>query len=423
MKSFTGFGEYLQRGDVVAWGTAAGEPQTLVEQLLAEGACTPGLSLFVWLSVSGLLTPDRLKPFRVLAGGGFGLLSQFAREGGDLRVIPMNLSDIPRLVETGVLPVSVVLVQISPPNRHGYCSLGVTTDFIHTLVKHARVVIAEINPRMPHTWGAAALPVSKIMAALEVDRPLVSSPPPRVGATEGAIAKNIADLVPDGATIQLGYGSLPQAVLDALGGKNDLGLHSGMITDGVATLIERGVLTNARKPIDVGRSVTGVVLGTERLYTFVDDNPLVEMRECTYTHGATVLSQLPDFVAINSSVEVDLWGQVNAELAGDRLIGGVGGQLDFVRGAHLAPRGKSILALPSTARDGKVSRIVPQLRSAAVTYGKSDADWVVTEFGAARLQGLPLEARAQALIDLAHPDFRDSLREAAQHLTRRTALA
>jgi 4-hydroxybutyrate CoA-transferase len=280
----------------------------------------------------------------------------------------------------------------------------------------ARVVIAEVNARMPYTYGDTRIHQSRFTATVTTSRPLQPWPEREYGETERRIAQYVADLVQDGDTIQVGIGGIPSAVLDALKDRRDLGVHSGLITDGIVELIERGAVTNRRKNVDTGVTTGNWLLGTDRLHRWADRNPLLSVRSAEYVHGAHVIAGIENFRAINSGLEVDLTGQVNAEIAGSYSVGGVGGLADFVRGALMSSTGRSIVALPSTARGGQVSRIVPRIESGVVTVPRYDADYVVTEWGIAHLRGKSLEERARELVAVAHPDFRDELQAGSRRL-------
>jgi 4-hydroxybutyrate CoA-transferase len=330
---------------------------------------------------------------------------------GRAEYLPLRYSRIPEtLAPGGPLPVDAALVQVSPPDAHGYCSLGPAVSTALPLARAAPLVIAEINPLCPRTHGDGILHVSEIDIGVETDHPLVELRPARMGAVERAIARHVAGLVPDGATIQIGIGGVPQAILEALDGHRDLGVHSGMLCDGMVPLVERGVITGARKRLDPYKLAAGEVLGTGALFAFVDDNPSVRMLPAGASHGLEYLRYQDRFVSINSALEVDLTGQVNAEWLDGRQVSGLGGQFDFVEAAMYARDGLSIVALPATAAGGKASRIVPRLAAGtAVTTPRHCVDYVVTEFGVADLRAKTLRERAEALSAIAHPDFRAGL--------------
>lgn len=333
---------------------------------------------------------------------------------GNAEYLPLRYSRIPETFSPGgALAVDAALVQVSPPDARGYCSLGVSVGTTAPVARTAPLVIAEINRRMPRTHGAGVMHISEIDLAVEVEHPLVSLMPARVTEVERAIAAHTAALVPDGATIQIGIGAVPQAILDALSGHRDLGVHSGMLCDGMVPLVESGVITGGRKALDPYRLAAAEVLGTEPLFEFIDDNPSVLMLPATMSHGLEYVQGHRDFVSINSALEVDLTGQVNAEWLAGRQVSGLGGSFDFVEGAMYSPGGVSILAINATAARGTASRIVAQLPAgAAVTAPRYCIDYVVTEFGVADLRAKTLRERATALTAVAHPDFRTALQAA-----------
>jgi len=336
-----------------------------------------------------------------------------ALESGQADYIPVFLSEIPALFRRGVLPLDVALVQVSPPDRHGFSSLGVSVDVTRSAVHAAGHVIAQVNPRMPRTHGDGLIHVNEIDEAVDVDDPLPEAPRSELTEVEKAIGRHCAELVEDGATLQMGIGAIPDAVLGALGGHRDLGIHTEMFSDGAIDLIESGVINGERKRTHPGRVVASFVMGSRRLYDFVDDNPQVVLLDVGYTNDTAVIRRNPRVTAINSAIEVDLTGQVCADSIGTRQYSGVGGQMDFIRGASLSDGGKPIIALPSTTRDGE-SRIVPYLkRGAGVVSTRAHIHFVVTEHGVANLYGKNLRQRARLLISIAHPDRRESLEKAA----------
>ncbi len=323
---------------------------------------------------------------------------------------PVFLSDVSRLFEDGTLPLDVALIQVSPPDDHGYCSLGVSVDVARPAARAAKYVVAEVNRQMPRTLGESTIHVSEIDAAIETDRWIYQQPRREPNEVQQRIGAHVATLVADGATLQLGIGGVADAVLAALTGHRDLGVHTEMFSDGVLDLVEAGVITGARKKYQPGLIVASFVMGTQRLYDFVDDNPMVALYPSSYVNDPFVIARHDGMTAINSAIEVDLTGQVCADSLGPRLWSGIGGQVDFIRGAARAARGVPVVALPSTALDGKQSRIVPQLRpGAGVVTSRGDVYYVVTEFGVAALHGRSVRDRAQALVDIAHPDFREEL--------------
>jgi len=408
---------FLRPGDHIVWGQACGEPTTLVEVLIAQAAQIGRLAAFAATSFSGVLGVEAAEKLSLSSMGAIGALRTIAATGR-LGIVPCHVSQVGPMIEQGLIGCDVAFVQVSPPDANGNHSFGLISDFVHTAVMKARVVIAEVNERVPFTLGDATLPAARIDCAVHVARAPVEVPAARITETDLAIAAIAAGFIEDGAVLQVGIGAVPDAILRLLRDRRDLGVHSGMIGDGLVDLVEAGVITNARKPIDSGVSITGALIGTRRLYDFADRNPKINMRGSTYTHSAAVLARLPRLVTINSAVEVDLTGQVNAEQSGDQYLGGTGGQVDYVRAGSRSPGGRSIMALPATARGGNVSRIVAAL-SGPVTTARSEVDVVVTEFGAAELKGRTLAARARLLVGIAHPDFREQLEKTARDIVRR----
>ncbi len=333
-----------------------------------------------------------------------------AVNAGRANYIPVFLSEIPNLFLSGEIGVDVCLLQVSPPDAHGFCSYGVSVDCSIAARKKARLVIAEVNKQMPRTLGRSFVHVSRLDHIVETDHPLpelVASEPSEV---EKAIGANVATLVEDGATLQLGIGAIPNAVLQNLRDKRNLGVHSEMLSDGIVDLIEAGVITNDAKTVLPGKVAVTFVMGTKRLYDFVDNNPLVEFQTSDYINDPFVISQNYKMTAINSALQVDVSGQVAADTIGNLLYSGFGGQVDFVRGAAHAKQGKAIIALPSTAKGGAVSRITAMLnQGSGVVTSRADVHYVVTEYGVAQLYGKTLKERARALIAIAHPDFKQDI--------------
>jgi acyl-CoA hydrolase len=352
-----------------------------------------------------------------------GAPARGAIERGDADFVPVFLSDIPALFSSGRIPLDVALVQVSPPDAHGYCTLGTSVDAALAATQSARVVVAEINERMPRTHGNTLVPLSRIQAAVRTSRPLHQHEAVAPSAVEDRIGAHVAALVEDGATLQMGIGAIPDAVLSRLRERSDLGIHTEMFSDGVVDLVEAGAVTNRFKHVHRGRIVTSFVSGTQRVYDYVHDNPFVEFHPCDRTNDTALIRKNDKVTAINSAIEVDLSGQVVADSIGFRIYSGIGGQMDFVRGAALSRGGKPIIALPSTAGGGTVSRIVASIKpGAGVVTTRGHVHWVATEYGAVNLFGLNLRERADALIRIAHPDVRDELRRAFAE-TRHVALA
>ena len=325
---------------------------------------------------------------------------------------PCYFSEIPGLFKNGYIDIDVALVQVSPPDKHGYCSLGVSVDYTKAAVECAKRVIVEVNDQMPRTLGDSFVHVRQIDYFVEVSHPIIELRPAVLTDIEKAIGANCAELVEDGSTIQLGIGALPDALCLSLKDKNDLGIHSEMISEGVVDLIEAGIVTNKKKTLHKDKSIVSFLMGTKRLYDYADDNPSLLMYPVDYVNSPVVIAQNYKMTSINSCVQVDLMGQVASESIGLKQISAVGGQVDFVRGANMSYEGKSIIALPSTIGQGKVSKIVAFLdQGAAVTTNRNDANYIVTEYGIASLKGKTLRQRARELIRIAHPNFRPMLVE------------
>src|SRR6185437_5939410 len=340
---------FLRPGDRIVWGHACGEPTTLIETLIAQAQTIGPLAAFAATSFSGVLDAAAADRIAISSMGAIGSLRDLA-QAHRLAIVPCHGSQVAPMIEQGLIGCDVALVQVSPPDADGNHSYGLVGDFIAAAVKKASVVIAEVNERVPFTLGDAVLPAARIDCAVRVDRDPVELPAAKIGDIDLAIARAVAGYIGDGATLQVGIGAVPDAVLRLLRDRRDLGIHSGMIGDALVDLVEAGVITNARKPMDSGTSITGALIGTRRLFAFADRNPAIGMRNSAYTHAPTVLSVLPRLVTINSAIEVDLTGQVNAEQSGPLYLGGTGGQVEFVRAGARSAGGRSIIALPATAR-------------------------------------------------------------------------
>jgi acyl-CoA hydrolase len=410
-------GQYLRRGDRIVLGQACGEPTTLVEALIAQGAGIGDLSAFIATSFSGLFAPDTARSFALSSMGAIGALRTMAA-AHELGIIPCHIGQIGPMIADGTIGCDVAFVQVSPADNDGNHSFGLIADHVADAVARARVVIAEVNEQTPFVYGDGVLPSSKIDVAVHVARAPVEVAPAKIGPTDEAIARHVARYVEDGSVLQTGVGAVPDAVLRLIADRKDLGVHSGMLGDGLVDLVEAGVVTNARKPIDTGVSINGALIGTKRLYDFAHRNAAIRMCSADYTHSAAIHAQIPQMVTINSALEVDLTGQVNAEQSGSSYFGGTGGQVDYVRAGSRSPGGRSIIALPATAKGGTVSRIVVGL-SGPVTTARSEVDVIATEFGAAELKGKTLAERSRRLIAIAHPDFREELDRAAHVIRQR----
>ncbi|HKP60696.1 MAG TPA: acetyl-CoA hydrolase/transferase C-terminal domain-containing protein [Polyangiales bacterium] len=408
---------FLRPRDRIVWSQACGEPTTLVEALIAQSEAIGGLSAFAATSFSGVLDVAAAEKLDLSSMGAIGALRSLTA-AHRLGIVPCHVSQVGPLIQQGLIGCDVAFVQVSPPNADGNHSFGLINDFMHAAVAKARVVIAEVNERVPFTHGDVVLPASRIDCAVHVTRTPVELMPAEIGDNDQAIARIVADYIDDEAVLQVGIGAVPDAILRLLHDRRDLGIHSGMLGDSFVDLVEAGVITNASKPFDVGVSVTTALIGTKRLYDFAHCNEQIGVRSSLYTHDAGVLSRLPNLVTINSAVEVDLTGQVNAEQSGSQYVGGTGGQTDFVRAGSRSPGGHAVVALPATAKGGKASRITVQL-SGPVTTARNDVDVVVTEFGAAELKGQTLAERSRRMIAIAHPDFRAELERAAHTIRQR----
>lgn len=398
--------QFLRSGDHIVLGQACGEPTSLVEVLLQQAQQVGNLSAFIATSFSGLFTPESTRHLTMSSMGAIGALRSLTK-AHQLQVIPCHVGQVGPMISAGFLPCDVALIQVSPADSEGFHSCGLISDYVLAAAARARVVIAEVNEQVPYSIGEK-IHCSDIDVAVPVSRAPVEVPPAKITPLDEQIAAHCAAYIEDGSVIQTGVGAVPDAILRLLHDRRDLGVHSGMLGDGLVELVEAGVVTNARKPIDTGVSINGALIGSRRLYQFADNNKAVRMCSSDYTHNAGVLAQLEKLVTINSALEVDLSGQVNAEQSGSAYMGGTGGQVDFVRAGIRSPGGHSIIALPATAKGGSISRITLAL-SGPVTTARSDVDVIVTEFGAAELRGQTVAERSRRLIAIAHPDFQEQL--------------
>ena len=409
-------------GDTLWWGQATAEPLTLTRAVTAHRhalARDGRLRVFVGIAGSDTLQPehaDTIDFFGYAAGGPHRKLAQ----AGVLDILPSHYSHLPGLIREGLLPADVVLLQVSPPDEQGRYSLGLAHEYLPAALDKARVVIGEVNPEIPWTHGGVYLKAGDFALLVDAEHPPVTPVRATPGPAELAIARHIAARVEDGATLQVGIGNLPEAVLSALHGHRDLGLHSGAVGDGMALLAEAGVLTHARKTLDTGIGIGGILMGTDKLRRWAHRNPGFQLRETGYTHDPQVLASSYKLTAINSAIEVDVTGQVNAEVAGGVYVGAVGGAVDFLRGAARSRGGLPIVALPATAKGA--TRIVAQL-SGPVSTPRSDAGLIVTEHGVADLRGQPLSRRVRRMIDIAAPEHRADLERQAHALLRQCGAA
>ncbi len=408
----------IQSGDTVVLAHAVAEPVKLVDAMVANKHLYKDITVshMVTLGKGEYAKPENSDVFRYEGWFTSPSVRNSIVEGhGDF--VPVFFHEIPSLIRRDMLHVDVMMVTVTPPDEHGYCNVGVSSDYTMQSIKSARVVLAEINDQVPTVFGNAYVHVDEIDAMVEYSRPLPESKPAVIGPVEEAIGKNCASLINDGDTLQLGIGAIPDAVLAQLGDKKHLGIHSEMIADGVVDLFEKGAIDCSQKGIDEGKMVVTFLMGTKKLYDWCDKNPMVELREVDYVNHPMTVCNLKNLVCINACVQIDFMGQIVSECIGTKQISGVGGQVDFIRGASMAKDGnaRAIIAMPSVTvkKDGSmVSKVVPFIdHGAAVTTSRCDADYVVTEYGIAKLKGANLKERARQLINIAHPDFREELKE------------
>jgi len=389
------------------------EPEALVEALMVRAPYVKNVELMHLLTsgTSPYCAPDMAEHFRhnaLFVGGNV----REAVNDGRADYTPIFLSEVEALFESGEMPIDVALIQVSPPDPHGYCSFGVGVDCTLTAAKYAHHVVAQVNAQMPRTYGDSFIHVSELDTIVELSRPLCESKPHPSNEVFRQIGARVATLIEDGSVLQCGIGAIPDAILPNLMDRKDLGVHTEMIADNVIPLIEAGVINGRRKNMKPRKIILGFVLGTRQLFDFIDENPIFEFHPSAYTNDPFRIAMNDRMVAINSAIEVDLTGQVCAESIGPQFYSGFGGQLDFIRGAARSKYGKPIIALPSTAKNDTVSRIVPRLaHGAGVLTGRGDVHYVVTEYGVAYLHGRNVRQRAEALIEIAHPKFRGELSE------------
>jgi acyl-CoA hydrolase len=400
---------FIRPGDRIIVGQAAGEPVTLTEALVAQRASLGGVGVFLGLCLSETFRPDHADHITFDSFGPMGASRALAK-AGVLNISPVHYGLLSRYVADGQIACDMTLVLLSPPGPDGRHSFGLLNDYNRAAMDKARVVIAEVNDQIPWVHAEGVPDLGRIDVIVETSRPALTAAPARVSPVDEAIGRNVARYIEDGHTLQIGVGAIPEAVARVIGDRRDLGFHSGMAGDSMADLMEAGVITNARKEVDAGISVTANLVGTERLYRFVERNPAFKLRPSWHTHDGD-LHRLKRFVSINSALEVDLSGQIGAEETNGQIVSAIGGHTDFTRAGHRSPGGCSIIALPSTARGGTVSRIVPRL-TGPVTTARSDVDIVVTEHGWAELRGRNLRERAAALTAIADPAHREALGKA-----------
>jgi len=403
----------ISSGDTIYIHSNAAAPEVLINAMVRRSQDLKDVKILhlLTLSKAEYINKEFSNSFKVKALF-IGPNIREAVNEGRAEYIPVFLSEIPKIFESGIVPIDVCLIQLSPPDAHGYCSYGTSVDCTIAARKNARIVIAEVNKQMPRTLGRSFVHISRVDYIVETDRPLpelISAAPTEV---EIAIGANVATLVDDEATLQLGIGAIPNAILHSLKDKRNLGIHSEMFSDGIIDLIEQGIITNNAKTLLPGKVAVSFILGTKRLYDFVDNNPLIEFQTSDFINDPFVISQNFKMTAINSALQVDVTGQVAADSIGSYLYSGVGGQVDFIRGAARAKQGKAIIAMPSTAKNHSVSRITASLLpDSGVVTSRADVHYVVTEYGIAQLYGRTLKERMKSLISIAHPDFRSQLKK------------
>ena len=403
--------KHIKSGKRVVIGHAVGEPTLLIDAMVANKEQYENVEIvhMVPMGKGEYTKPEMTKNFRHNAIFVGGTTREAINEGrGDYT--PCFFYEVPKLFREGYLPVDVALVTVSSPDEKGYCSFGTSVDYTKPAAEYAKTVIAQVNPNMPRTMGDSFIHLSHIDYIVEASADIPELKPPKITDVERSIGEYCASLIEDGSTLQLGIGAIPDAVLLFLKDKKDLGIHSEMISDGVVELYEAGVITNKMKTLHKDKMVVTFIMGTKRLYDFVNNNPNIEMHPVDYVNDPIVIMKNYKMVSINSCIQVDLMGQVVSDTVGKKQFSGVGGQVDFVRGVNMSDNGKSIIAMPSTAAKGTVSRIVPIIdEGAAVTTSRNDVQYIVTEYGIANLKGKTLKERGRALINIAHPDFREHL--------------
>ncbi len=401
----------IKTGDHIFIGSACGEPQYLAKGLVekADHLADNEILHVHTLGVAPYAKPVYSDRFRLNAFF-VGTNTRQAVADGRADYSPTFLSDLPHLIRMDMVSNDVALIQVTPPDEHGFCSLGVSVEITKTAAEKAKLVIAQVNRRMPRVLGDSFVHIDDIDVAVEYDEPILESPRPESDIVSERIARYVSELVEDESTLQIGIGSIPDAVLDALKDKKDLGLHTELLTEGVVDLVESGVITCEKKTINRGKIIASFAMGTRRLYDFIDNNPMVEFYESDYVNNPFVISQHEKMTAINQALEIDLTGQVCSDSLGYRFYSGLGGQADFMRGARLSKGGKAITVAPSTAEEGKVSRIRHLLsEGAGIVLTRGDVDYIVTEYGVASLRGRPIRERAISLTNIAHPKFRNEL--------------
>jgi acyl-CoA hydrolase len=409
---------HLRDGDMIIVPTGVGEPPTLLSALSEQRRQFRDIKVAQILALRkyGYFDNETAAHIRHAALF-FGGASRPGGQGGWCDFIPNYFSELPTLIERGLMPADVVFALASPMNAQGLFALSLGTDYTMAAVAKARAVVLEVNPNVPFTHGQCHVHISQVTALVENDEPIFEVGLPKIGPVQEAIGKYVADMIDDGSTLQIGYGGIPDAVVMQLTSKQDLGIHTEMIGDGILTLVDSGAVTNRRKTLLPGKMVATFALGSKRLYDFMHQNPMLEMHPSNFTNDPYIAAKNDNLIAINASLQVDLLGQCGSESIAHLPYSGTGGQVDFVRAANRSRGGKAFIVLPSTAKDGTISRIVPTLTPGThATTSKNDVNYVVTEYGVAQLRGKSAKQRAQELIAIAHPDFRAQLREEANRM-------
>lgn len=404
--------------DAIVVPTGVGEPPALLTALSEQRRQFRDVSVYQILPLRkyGYFDPETAEHVRHVAYF-FGGPSRPGGQAGWIDFLPAYFSELPALISRSLVPADVVFALASEMDEHGYFSLSMGADYTMAAITKARAIVLEVNPNVPFANGACHVHISQVAAVVESQEPVLEVGLPKIGPVQEAIGKYVADLIDDGATLQIGYGGIPDAVVMQLTGKHDLGIHTEMIGDGIMTLVEAGAVTNARKNVHRGKMLATFALGSNKLYRFMHRNPALEMHPVDFTNDPFLAGQNDKLVAINATMQIDLIGQCGSESLGCTPYSGTGGQADFVRAANRSNGGKAFIVLPATAKDGTISRIVPTLTPGThITTSKNDINYVVTEFGIAQLRGKTAKQRAQALIGIAHPDFRSELREAARRM-------
>ncbi len=408
----------LREGDTVVVPSGVGEPPALLTALSEARRDFRGIqvSQIVPIRKFDYLDPETVENVRHTAYF-FGGPTRPGGQAGWYDYYPNHFSEMPEMFRRELFPADVVFALVSPMDKHGYFSTSLGTDYTMAAVKRARAVVLEVNPNVPFAYGDCHIHISEVTALCESEDPVTEVGLPKIGPVQEAIGKYVADMIPDGATLQIGYGSIPDAVVMQLTSKHDLGIHTEMIGDGIMTLVEAGVVTNRRKNYHPGKILATFALGSKKLYQFMDRNPMLEMHPVDFTNDPFLAGQNDNLHAINATMQIDFLGQCGSESLGVVPYSGTGGQSDFVRSANRSKGGKAFIVLPATAKDDTISRIVPTLTPGThVSTSKNDINYVVTEFGVAQLRGKTAKQRCEALINIAHPNFRGELREAAKKM-------